>query len=174
MNASLASILVFLLLLLAIAGIRVVHPGQCGVLFICGHLKGRRGPGNYWIPPLVARMVKVDLRAATLQLPTQTVMTRDLATAQVTTTVTYTIIDPVTALLAVSDRLQATTQAGLTALHAVYSRHDLLDVFIHHQTIEREVRMLLNSHTRTWGVAVTTMEIGDVADGQYCAQQEGD
>lgn len=80
----LISIVVIALVLLALSGLRIVQQYERGVIFILGRLIGAKGPGLFWIPPFISRMVKVDLRIVTLNVPPQEVITRDNVTIKVT------------------------------------------------------------------------------------------
>lgn len=153
------SMTVLLVLILIITGIRRVHPGQCGVLFICGCLKGRRGPGNYWVPPLIARMVNIDLHPVALQLFAQAVTARDLATIQIDVTCSYSVVDPVAAVLSVSNLHQTIREASLATLCRMYGQYDLEEVVAYHDSIERDVQALLTIHTHRWGVKVVKIEV---------------
>src|SRR5579885_3286967 len=104
---------------MALSGIRVVQPYERGVIFILGRLTGAKGPGIFWVPPIISRMVKVDLRIVTLTVPPQEVITRDNVTVKVTAVIYFYVVDPAAAVVNVMNFIQATTQIGQTTLRNV-------------------------------------------------------
>src|SRR5256885_17190447 len=116
MATFLISIVVIALALLAISGLRVVQQYERGVIFVLGRLLGARGPGLFWVPPFISRMVKVDLRIVTLNVPPQEIISRDNVTIKVTAVVYFYVVDPAAAVVNVVDFIQATSQIGQTTL----------------------------------------------------------
>src|SRR5436305_11768024 len=112
-------IVVIALGLLAVSGLRVVMQYERGVIFILGRLLGAKGPGLFWVPPFISRMVKVDLRIVTLNVPPQEVITRDNVTVKVTAVVYFYVVNPASAVVNVVDFVQATSQIGQTTLRNV-------------------------------------------------------
>src|SRR5215469_15374843 len=92
-------VIVIILLFLALSGIRVVQQYERGVIFILGRLTGAKGPGLFWVPPIITRMVKVDLRIVTLTVPPQEVITRDNVTIKVTAVLYFYVVDPIAAVM---------------------------------------------------------------------------
>src|SRR5579859_2095029 len=90
----LAGGVVLLLLVFALAGIRVVYQYERGVIFVLGRLIGAKGPGLFWVPPLISRMRKIDLRTVTVELPPQEGVTRDNVTVGVSAVLYFYIVDP--------------------------------------------------------------------------------
>src|SRR5947199_3605431 len=90
--------IVLILVIFALSGLRVVQQYERGVIFILGRLTGAQGPGVFWVPPIITRMVKVDLRIVTLTLPRQDVITRDNVTIQLGSVVYYSVVDPLGAV----------------------------------------------------------------------------
>src|SRR5438876_10745782 len=87
-------VIIVVLAFLALSGIRVVQQYERGVIFILGRLQGPKGPGIFWVPPIITRMIKVDLRIVTLTVPPQEVITRDNVTVKVTAVIYFRVIDP--------------------------------------------------------------------------------
>src|SRR5207253_6363418 len=108
--------IVLILVIFALSGLRVVQQYERGVIFILGRLTGAKGPGLFWIPPFISRMIKVDLRIVTMTVPPQEVITRDNVTIKVTAVVYFYVVNPVPAVVHVKDFLEATTQIGQTTL----------------------------------------------------------
>src|SRR2546426_2410780 len=91
--------LVLLLVILALSAVRVVQQYERGVIFVLGRLTGAKGPGIFFVPPFISRIVKVDLRIVTLTVPPQEVITRDNVTIKVTAVVYFYVVDPAQAVV---------------------------------------------------------------------------
>src|SRR6266446_6556042 len=148
--------------LLALSGIRVVQQYERGVIFILGRLKGAKGPGLFWVPPFVTRMIKVDLRIVTLTVPPQEVITRDNVTIRVTAVIYFYVVDPIAAVVNVVNFNQATTQIGQTTLRNVLGQSELDELLAERNKINRDLQTIIDEQTERWGVKVTAVEIKDV------------
>src|SRR5947208_4801178 len=104
--------IVLILVIFALSGLRVVQQYERGVIFILGRLTGAKGPGLFWIPPFISRMIKVDLRIVTMTVPPQEVITRDNVTIKVAAVVYFYVVDPKAAVVNVGNYIQATSQNG--------------------------------------------------------------
>ena len=159
---SLLGVIVLILIFLALSGIRVVQQYERGVIFVLGSLQGAKGPGIFWVPPIITSMVKVDLRIVTLTVPPQEVITRDNVTIKVTAVVYFYVVDPVAAVVNVMNFMQATTQIGQTTLRNVLGQSELDELLAQRNKINRELQTIIDEHTERWGVKVTAVEIKDV------------
>src|SRR5579885_2533594 len=137
-------VIVLILIFMALSGIRVVQQYERGVIFILGRLTGAKGPGIFWVPPIISRMVKVDLRIVTLTVPPQEVITRDNVTVKVT------------------NFIQATTQIGQTTLRNVLGQSELDELLSQRKKINQELQTIIDEHTERWGVKVTAVEVKDI------------
>src|SRR2546421_1976423 len=155
-------VLVIILLFLALSGVRVVQQYERGVIFILGRLTGAKGPGLFWVPPMITRMIKVDLRIVTLNVPPQEVITRDNVTIKVTAVIYFYVVDPAAAVVNVMNFMQATTQIGQTTLRNVLGQSELDELLAQRNKINRELQTIIDEHTERWGVKVTAVEIKDV------------
>src|SRR5438067_309499 len=155
-------VIVVILALFALSGIRVVQQYERGVIFILGRLQGAKGPGIFWVPPIITRMIKVDLRIVTLTVPPQEVISRDNVTIKVTAVVYFYVVDPVAAVVNVMNYMQATTQIGQTTLRNVLGQSELDELLSQRNKINRELQTIIDEHTERWGVKVTAVEIKDV------------
>src|SRR5881275_3009742 len=153
---------VIILLMILFSGIRVVQQYERGVIFVLGSLQGAKGPGVFWVPPIVTRMIKVDLRVVTLTVPPQEVISRDNVTIKVTAVVYFYVVDPVAAVVNVMNFIQATTQIGQTTLRNVLGQSELDELLAQRNKINRELQTIIDEHTERWGVKVTAVEIKDV------------
>ncbi|HET9921895.1 MAG TPA: slipin family protein [Ktedonobacteraceae bacterium] len=155
-------VIVLILVLLALSGIRVVQQYERGVIFILGRLTGAQGPGIFWVPPIISRMIKVDLRIVTLTVPPQEVITRDNVTIKVTAVLYFYVVDPSAAVVNVMNFIQATTQIGQTTLRNVLGQSELDELLAQRNKINRDLQEIIDEHTERWGVKVTAVEIKDI------------
>ncbi len=154
--------IVLLLVLLALSAIRVVQQYERGVIFVLGRLIGAKGPGLFLVPPLISRMIKVDLRIVTLTVPPQEVITRDNVTIRVTAVIYFYVVDPIAAVVNVVNFNQATTQIGQTTLRNVLGQSELDELLAERNKINRALQAIIDEQTERWGVKVTAVEIKDV------------
>src|SRR5579859_7637063 len=158
----LIGVIVVILALFALSGLRVVQQYERGVIFILGRLTGAQGPGVFWVPPIVTRMVKVDLRIVTLTVPPQEVITRDNVTMKVAAVVYFYVVEPVHAVVNVMNYVQATTQIGQTTLRNVLGQSELDEILSQRQKLNRELQTIIDEHTERWGIKVTAVEIKEI------------
>src|SRR6184192_402776 len=154
--------IVLILVIFALSGLRVVQQYERGVIFILGRLTGAQGPGVFWVPPIITRMIKVDLRIVTMTVPPQEVITRDNVTIKVTAVLYFKVIDPNAAVVNVMNYMQATTQIGQTTLRNVLGQSELDELLAQRNKINRELQTIIDEHTERWGVKVTAVEIKDI------------
>src|SRR2546423_70930 len=154
--------LVLVLVIVALAAIRVVQQYERGVIFVLGRLIGAKGPGLFLVPPFVSHMVKVDLRIVTLTVPPQEVITRDNVTIRVTAVLYFYVVDPIAAVVNVVDFNQATSQIGQTTLRNVLGQSELDELLAERKKINRDLQAIIDEQTERWGVKVTAVEIKDV------------
>src|SRR5712692_924864 len=158
----LGGVIGLIIVLLALSGFRVVQQNERGVIFILGRLVGAKGPGLFWVPPIITRMIKVDLRIVTLTVPPQEVITRDNVTIKVTAVLYFRVVDPTTAVVNVMNLMQATTQIGQTTLRNVLGQSELDELLAQREKINQELQVIIDEHTEGWGVKVTAVLIKDV------------
>jgi regulator of protease activity HflC (stomatin/prohibitin superfamily) len=154
--------IVIIALILLFASIRVVQQYERGVIFVLGKLMGAKGPGVFFVPPFISRIIKVDLRIVTLTVPPQEVITRDNVTIKVTAVVYFYVVNPAAAVVNVMNFIQATTQIGQTTLRNVLGQSELDELLAQRKKINQELQTIIDEHTERWGVKVTAVEIKDV------------
>ncbi len=159
---SAVGVIVLILVFFALSGVRVVQQYERGVIFILGSLQGAKGPGLFWVPPIITRMIKVDLRIVTLTVPPQEVITRDNVTMKVAAVLYFKVVDPTAAVTQVMNFMQATTQIGQTTLRNVLGQSELDELLANRTKINRELQAIIDEHTENWGVKVTAVEIKDI------------
>ncbi len=162
---SIAAFLVPLIVVLfSVAGsaVKVVQEYERGVIFRLGRLVGARGPGLFFIIPFVDRMVKVDLRVVTLDVPAQEVITRDNVTVRVNAVLYFRVFDPQKAVVAVTDFVRATHQIAQTTLRSVLGQSDLDELLSQREEINLRLQQIIDDQTEPWGIKVGIVEVKDV------------
>ena len=154
-------VLVFLFIVLS-AAIRVVPEYQRAVLFRLGRLRGPKGPGLFFIIPIVDRLVRVDLRTVTLDVPPQEVITKDNVPVKVNAVVYFRVVDPNAAVVQVQNYMVATSQIAQTTLRSVLGQADLDHLLTERDKINQRLQEIIDEQTDPWGVKVTIVEIKDV------------
>jgi regulator of protease activity HflC (stomatin/prohibitin superfamily) len=155
-------ITIIFLIILFIAAVKVVQEYERGVIFRLGRLQGAKGPGIFFIIPLIDRMVKVDLRVVTLDIPSQEAITRDNVTVRVNAVAYYRVIDPCDAIVQVEDYNRATWQIAQTSLRSVLGQSDLDELLIHRDEINQKLQRIIDEATEPWGIKVSIVEVKDV------------
>jgi regulator of protease activity HflC (stomatin/prohibitin superfamily) len=155
-------ILVALAVALAGASIRILREYERAVVFRLGRLIGQKGPGIVVLIPVIDRMVRVDLRTVTFEVPPQDVITRDNVPAKVNAVAYYRVIDPVKSVVEVERIRNATSQIAQTTLRSVLGRADLDTLLAERETLNESLQQIIDDQTDPWGVKVTTVEIKDV------------
>jgi len=155
---------IFIIVLLAIAGsaIKIVQEYERGVIFRLGRLVGAKGPGLFFIIPIVDRMVKVDLRVVTLDIPAQEAITKDNVTVKVDAVAYFRVVDPCDAIVKVENYRQATWRIAQTTLRSVLGQSELDELLMHREEINHRLQQIIDEHTEPWGVKVAIVEIKDV------------
>jgi regulator of protease activity HflC (stomatin/prohibitin superfamily) len=143
--------------------IRVVQEYERGVIFRLGRLVGARGPGLFFILPFVERMVKVDLRVVTMDVPRQDVITRDNVTVKVDAVVYFRVIDPEMAVVKVTDYIRATSLVAQTTLRSVLGQSDMDELLSKRDELNQRLQVIIDDATEPWGVKVSIVEVRDVS-----------
>jgi len=151
-----------LLAFIIISGLRVANQFERGVVFRLGKLRGTRGPGLYWLIPLLEWQVMVDLRTITASVQQQETITRDNVPVKITAVVWYSTVDPVRAVIDVRDVDGAVIQVALTSLRNIIGRHTLDDVLKEQEQLAGIMRQAIDAATEPWGVKVTRVEMRNV------------
>src|SRR5918911_423882 len=155
--------LLFLLILFLVSAIKVAREYERGVIFRLGRLLDPpKGPGLFLLIPVIDRMVRVDLRTVTLNIPPQEVITRDNVPARVNAVAYFRVIDPNNAIVEVENFLLATSQIAQTTLRSVLGKADLDQLLSERERLNEDLQKIIDEQTEPWGVKVTTVEIKDV------------
>ncbi len=157
------SILVFAVTLIA-RSIRIVNEYERGVVFRLGRIDPAnvKGPGLRMLIPFIDRMVKIDLRTVTLDVPPQEVITKDNVTIKVNAVVYFNIMNAVDAVVKIANYFMATSLIAQTTLRNVLGQHELDEILAEREKIGRALQRIIDEATDVWGVKVTTVEIKDI------------
>ena len=142
--------------------IRILREYERGVIFRLGKLLGAKGPGLILLIPIVDRMVKIDLRVITIEVPKQEVMTRDNVPATVDAVIYFRVVDPQAAVVKVENFLKASSLIAQTTLRSVLGQSQLDELLAQRDKINQQLQEIIDQHTEPWGVKVTSVEIRDV------------
>jgi regulator of protease activity HflC (stomatin/prohibitin superfamily) len=159
--AVLLIVLIFALIALG-ASVRVLREYERGVIFRLGRLIDQKGPGLILLIPFIDRMVKVDLRTVTLNIPPQEVITRDNVPAGVNAVAYFRVVDSTKAIVEVENFLLATSQISQTSLRSVLGKADFDQLLSERERLNEELQKIIDESTEPWGVKVTAVEIKDV------------
>jgi regulator of protease activity HflC (stomatin/prohibitin superfamily) len=157
------AIVVVLLAFFAFSAIKVLREYERGVIFRLGKLlHSPKGPGLFILIPIVDRMVKVDLRTITLNIPPQEVITKDNVPARVNAVAYFRIVDPQASVVAVENFMAATSQIAQTTLRSVLGQHLLDELLSERDKINSILQEIIDEATAPWGIKVSIVEVKDV------------
>jgi regulator of protease activity HflC (stomatin/prohibitin superfamily) len=155
-------IIVVVLVFLFTSSVRLVQEYERGVIFRLGRLVGARGPGVFFLIPLVERMIKVDLRILTLDVPAQETITRDNVQLKVDAVIYFRVIDPEAAVVNVLDYVRATSLMAQTTLRSVVGQSEMDELLAHREHSNAQLQVILDEQSDPWGIKVTLVAIRDV------------
>jgi len=154
---------VFLLVLFFVSAIKVAREYERGVIFRLGRLLPQpKGPGLFILIPIVDRMVRVDLRTITLNIPPQEVITKDNVPVRVNAVAYFRIVDPQASIVQVENFMAATSQIAQTTLRSVLGQHLLDELLSERDKINTILQGIIDEQTAPWGIKVSVVEVKDV------------
>ena len=156
---------IFLLVIaifLFIVSVRVVQEYERGVIFFLGRCTGVRGPGLILLIPIFERMVKVNLRTVTMEIPSQKIITKDNVSIDIAAVAYYNIVDAQKSVLAVDDVEAAVLQISQTTVRNVVGQFSLDQLLAKTADINAQIKKVIDGHTENWGAQVTAVEIKDI------------
>jgi len=162
MNPIVIGVIVLGAFMILMMAIKVVTEYERGVIFRLGRLVGAKGPGLFLIIPFIDRMVKVDLRVITMDVPSQEVITKDNVTVRVNAVVYFRVVDPESSVVKVLDHIRATSQISQTTLRNVLGQSELDELLAQREKLNQMLQKIIDEHTDPWGVKVSTVEIKEV------------
>lgn len=157
-----AVFLFIIIIALIAAAIRIVPEYERGVVFRLGRVIGAKGPGLFFLIPFVDRMIKVDLRTITLDVPSQEAITGDNVTVKVNAVVYFRVLDPVDAIIQVEDYRRATWQIAQTSLRNVIGQSHLDQLLKDREKINERLQHIIDEATEPWGIKVSIVEVKDL------------
>jgi regulator of protease activity HflC (stomatin/prohibitin superfamily) len=156
-------VVVFFVLLYAISAVKVLREYERGIVFRLGRLLPEpKGPGLFFLIPIVDRMVRVDLRTITLNIPPQEVITKDNVPVRVNAVAYFRIVKPEDAIVQVENFMVATSQIAQTTLRSVLGQHQLDELLSEREKINAILQSIIDEQTAPWGIKVSIVEVKDV------------
>jgi regulator of protease activity HflC (stomatin/prohibitin superfamily) len=157
------AVILFLLVLFLISAVKVAREYERGIIFRLGRLLPQpKGPGLFLLIPIVDRMVKVDLRTVTLNIPPQEVITKDNVPVRVNAVAYFRIVEPKNAIVQVENFMVATSQIAQTTLRSVLGQHQLDELLSEREKINSILQGIIDEATSPWGIKVSIVEVKDV------------
>src|SRR3954466_3711603 len=157
------ALVVFLLVLYIVAAAKVVREYERGIIFRLGRLLDEpKGPGLFFLIPIVDRMVKIDLRTVTLNVPPQDVITKENVPVRVNAVACFRIVSPKAAIVQVENFMVATSQIAQTTLRSVLGQHQLDELLDEREKINSVLQGIIDEATSPWGIKVSIVEVKDV------------
>ncbi len=149
------------IVLIAILGyaIRILKEYERGVIFFLGRFQVVKGPGLIIVIPLIQKMVRVDLRVVTYDIPPQDLISRDNVTVRVSAVLYFRVVDPERAIIQVEQFFMATSELAQTTLRSVLGQHDLDEMLSQREKLNEDIQNILDEQTASWGIKVTNVEI---------------
>lgn len=155
--------IIFLVLVVLFASLKVVQEYERGVVFLLGRFVGVRGPGLIILIPFLEQMRKVALRTITMGIPSQKIITKDNVSIDIAAVAYYHIVNPEKAVVAIDDVYSAVNQISQTTVRNVVGQFTLDELLSQTTKINQHIQKVIDTHTEPWGVQVTVVEIKDIA-----------
>jgi regulator of protease activity HflC (stomatin/prohibitin superfamily) len=155
-------VVALIIVILLALSIRILREYQRGVIFRLGRLIAQKGPGLILLIPIIDRMVRVDLRTVTLDVPPQELITRDNVTVRVNAVAYFRVVDANRAITEVENFLLATSQISQLTLRSVLGKAELDSLLAERERLNTELQQIIDDQTEPWGIKVTTVEVKDV------------
>jgi regulator of protease activity HflC (stomatin/prohibitin superfamily) len=150
---------VLIILALVFSSIRILREYERGVIFTLGRYQGVKGPGLFFVIPVVQQMERVDLRTRVFDVPPQDVISRDNVSVKVNAVLYFRVIDPERAIIQVEDFNVATSQLAQTTLRSVVGQHELDQMLAEREKLNDDVQRILDEQTAAWGIKVSNVEL---------------
>mgnify|MGYP001580056618 CR=1 FL=1 len=154
--------LFFIIVFIILPGFKVVQQYEKGVIFFLGKIIAVKEPGLNWIIPYFQWMKKIDFRTMTMPIPPQKIITKDNVSVDISAVAYFKIVDAIKSIVAIENVRQAIDQIAQTTVRNIVGRFQLDEVLSERDTINKEIRAVLDTHTEPWGVVVELVEIKDI------------
>jgi regulator of protease activity HflC (stomatin/prohibitin superfamily) len=152
-------ILIVLVVMFLSSAIRILNEYERGVIFRLGRIIATKGPGLIILIPIIDKMVRVDLRTVTLDVPTQDVITKDNVSVKVNAVIYFRVLSPQAAIIEVENFLYATSQLAQTTLRSVCGQVELDDLLSEREKINLQLQDILDKSTDPWGIKISAVEV---------------
>jgi regulator of protease activity HflC (stomatin/prohibitin superfamily) len=162
MDPIVIGVIVVVLIILIPMAIKIVKEWERGVILRLGRLVGAKGPGIFFIIPFIDRMIKVDLRVVTMDVPRQDVITKDNVTVGVDAVVYFRVVDPEASVVKVLDHVRATSLISQTTLRNILGQSELDELLTQREKLNQALQKIIDEQTDPWGVKVSVVEIKQV------------
>lgn len=159
LGSSFGFLIIIILLVMLFKIFHVLPEYQRAVVFTLGRFTGNKGPGLIIVIPFLQKIIRIDMRVITLDIPPQDVISKDNVSVQVNAVVYFRVVDPGKAIIQVERYLEATSQLAQTTLRAVLGKHELDDMLSEREKLNNDVQTILDAQTDGWGIKVTNVEI---------------
>ncbi|MDB5108006.1 MAG: rane protease subunit, stomatin/prohibitin [Candidatus Binatus sp.] len=155
-------LIIFIVVVALLGGLKVLNEYERGVVFRLGRLMPHRGPGVIFVIPVLERIVRIDLRTVTLDIPPQDVITKDNVTVKVSAVLYFRVVDPSRAVTEVANYLFATMQLSQTTLRSVGGQTELDELLSQRDKLNARIQEIVDSQTEPWGIKVTLVELKNI------------
>ena len=155
-------IIVFIVVLFLIKSIRIIREYERAVVFRLGRLLKAKGPGLIILIPFIDKMVKVQLRTVTLDVPPQDIITKDNVPVKVNAVVYFHVVQPEDAVVKIENYFTATSQIAQTTLRNILGKSELDELLSQREKISQELQKVIDEQTDPWGIKVSIVEVKDV------------
>jgi len=149
-------------IIILFASVRVVTEYERGVIFRLGRLVGVKGPGLFFLVPIVDRMVKISLRTMNFDVQPQEVITKDNVPVKVNAVVYFRVIDPAKAVVEIENYRFATLQIAQTTLRGVVGEAELDELLSQREKLNERLQTIIDEQTDPWGIKVSIVEVKEI------------
>ena len=160
---SVVAITVIVVIFVLPQAVRILREYERGVIFRLGKLQGAKGPGLIFLIPIIDKMVRMDLRVVTIDVPKQEIMTKDNVPATVDAVMYFRVVDPSAAVVKVENFWKATSLIGQTTLRSVLGQSALDELLSQRDVINLKLQEIIDKQTEPWGIKVTSVEVKEVS-----------
>lgn len=162
MNFFYVIVMAVLAVAFVVLGIRIVNEWERGVILRLGRIVGAKGPGLFFLIPVIDKMVKVSLQIVTMNVPPQDVITRDNVTVKVDAVIYFQVFDPVKATVEIENYVLGTSQIAQTTLRSILGQAELDQLLAERDRLNDEIARIIDDLTEPWGIKVTNVEIKNI------------
>lgn len=156
-------IVLFLFVMFLFSSVRIIPEYERAVVFRLGRVLGReKGPGLFFLIPIIDKMVRVSIRVVTMDIDPQDVITRDNVSLKVNAVLYFKVVSPVRAVIVIENFLYATSQLAQTHLRSIVGEHQMDELLTARERINTQIQKILDENTAPWGIKVESVEIKQV------------